>query len=270
MPSRSLLSHHRLPACRFDAAGLPEPVAAIWQALADGNDAQAAALCRRHTSEGADALQRAALLVAQAEISLRRAHHDLAERSARQALAFWPTQWMGHRLLLAALEGQQHYLEALGHLQGLDAAALADGPAWDDALAPLDQQHATAAWSWHLGDWDAVHGTLLAAYPNGIASMPETLQEDWLRLALYRDAADDAAAVAALMIQHRSIEGSDKMLQTLVRQGWTEQALGLYRTLYAAAPDQDFLRRRLVALCIREGVLDEARQLSRLGALRAA
>jgi hypothetical protein len=57
------------------------------------------------------------------------------------------------------------------------------------------------------------------------------------------------------------------LLQTLVQQGWTEYALPLYRTAYAAEPRNQLLRRRLVALCIREGAIEEARALAKPGAL---
>ena len=57
------------------------------------------------------------------------------------------------------------------------------------------------------------------------------------------------------------------LLQALVQQGWNEEALPLYRTVFKRTPDP-LLRRRLVGLCIRTGALDEARRLSTHGPLK--
>jgi hypothetical protein len=100
--------------------------------------------------------------------------------------------------------------------------------------------------------------------------MPIPLMEDWFRLALYRGRPEDAAAVAALLIERTTVESADALLQTIVQNGWTKEALPLYRTAFANAPKSQLLRRRLVALCIREGQLDEARQLTQPGALGLA
>ncbi|NNE34998.1 MAG: tetratricopeptide repeat protein [Rhodothermales bacterium] len=100
--------------------------------------------------------------------------------------------------------------------------------------------------------------------------MPAPIQEDWFRLSLYRDRPEDAVAVASVLIEEKSIPLADELLQTIVQNGWTKEALPLYRSAYKRAPESQLLRRRLVALCIREGALDEARTLTKPGALDLA
>lgn len=100
--------------------------------------------------------------------------------------------------------------------------------------------------------------------------MPGVLQEDWFRLAFYRERPEDAAAAARQIILKNNTEKADVLLQTLVKHGWHRQALMLYRTIYEQDPQNELLRRRIVGLHIREGEVMEARRLMEQGALRLA
>jgi hypothetical protein len=119
-------------------------------------------------------------------------------------------------------------------------------------------------------DWDSAADLTTKAYPKGVRTMPSFLQEDWLRLALYRERPDDAAEAARNLIVGSAPERADILLQTLVQQGWHKEALALYRLIFSMQPGSELLRRRMVGLCIREGELQEARRLMEQGALRLA
>jgi hypothetical protein len=101
----------------------------------------------------------------------------------------------------------------------------------------------------------------------GGKTMQKPLQQEWFRLALYRNEPDDAAEAAGLLVTPSALDFTDALLQTLVQQGWTHHALPLYRTIFDKDPRNQLVRRRLVALCIKEGELDEARRLTAPGAL---
>ncbi|MEX0747389.1 MAG: tetratricopeptide repeat protein, partial [Rhodothermales bacterium] len=141
---------------------------------------------------------------------------------------------------------------------------------WDEPLSDTDQHILRAACAWMTRDWDSAAELITNAYPKGVKSMPSFLQEDWLRLALYRERPDDAAEAARNLIAGSTPERADILLQTLVQQGWHKEALALYRAVYNMKPESELLRRRMVGLCIREGELQEARRLMEQGALRLA
>ena len=78
---------------------------------------------------------------------------------------------------------------------------------------------------------------------------------------------EDAAEAAHELVNVGALEFTDAVLQTLVQQGWGEQALPLYRTMFSEDPRNQLLRRRLVALCIKQGKITEARAFAEPGAL---
>lgn len=265
---RSLLAFYSLPKRSYEPpSSFPVALRSVWSALQAGTSRVAAQRARAFLQEppSEDTL-RAAALYALAAAAWQEDHAAIAEQHARASLKAEPNQWAAHRILLEMLAARHAFEQAYLHLTRLELPD--DGPDWDVPL-PARQRHlAAAAWAWQIGDWEAVATYLACAYPKGLLDMPVGLLEDGFRLALYRKRPADAAEAAALLIANRSIESTDDLLQAIVHQGWTEQALPLYRSVYADAPDNELLRRRLIALCIREGVIDEARELSSLGALK--
>ena len=270
MNQNSYLADYRLPAMTFDGNTDALPmITPIWKALRAGNYAEALVMAQdvRATSRLSVEAE-AALLVGMAAAELSLGATMPARRHAGRSLDLFPQQWAGHRILLSVLAGKKDYAAAYMHM----ARQIHQGPTplWDEQLSVQERQVSMAAWAWMLGDWEMVSEHLMQAWPNGIADMPVPVQEDWFRLSLYRDRPEDAAAVAALLIEQASEHNTDALLQTIVQNGWTKEALPLYRTAYGNAPKSQLLRRRLVALCIREGALEEARALTRPGALGIA
>ena len=211
--------------------------------------------------------ERAALMTALANAEIMMGKTESARRTAGKSLDLFPNQWSGHRILVQVLHLKQAYKAAYLYIEKL---TLGPVPLWDAPVNDELRHTWMAAWSWHLGDWERVADHLLSAFPKGVSRMPRPIQEDWFRLALYRGRPEDAVAVATLLIARQPVDLADELLQTFVQNGWTKEALPLYRSAYRAAPDSQLLRRRLVALCIREGELDEARDLARPGALGLA
>ncbi len=188
-----------------------------------------------------------------------------ARRHAEQSIAFYRKQWAGHRILVDVLMAQKEFEEAAGVIASFKAPA--KPAAWDRALPIREWKLCAAACAWRLKAWDTVAERLAEAYPEGLASMPPALLEDYFRLTLYRNEPDEAGRVAATLMTTNTLEFNDELLQTLVQQGWTQQALPLYRSAFTKDPRNQLLRRRLVALCIREGNIEEARRLTAPGAL---
>lgn len=268
---RGFLTQYQMPPLSFAAIeSLPDPVRPIWDALATGNPSLAETRARHTLQEKRlfSASERAALKVGLAAAELYSGATAQARRHAGRALDLCPGQWSAHRILLTILSMQKAYKAAYLHLSNLDLSG--PTPLWDEPLSDLDVSLSLASWAWMLGEWDTVAGHLTDAYPGGIEQMPAPILDDWFRLSLYRDNPDDAAAAAGLLIAERPAEVADELLQTFVQSGWTKQALPLYRVAYQRAPQSQLLRRRLVALCIREGQLEEARELARPGALSLA
>lgn len=263
----SFLDAYRLPARTFTPTeALPVELQPIWEALAAGQPRFAQRQARELLGTSQEAGLAAPLEYALAAAAQMGGHFRAAEQHARASLEAEPRQWAAHRILMEQMESRH---ENEGISLYLNDMTLPEAPlAWDDPLPERARYLAAAAWSWKLGDWDTVATYLLCAFPDGVGTMPKELQEDWFRLALYRVRPDDAADAAVELVTERSIESADALLQAIVQQGWTEQALPLYRSIYADAPQNELLRRRLIALCIREGVIDEARRLSSLGALK--
>ena len=270
-PQRAFLSTFCVPSLTFSPTEtLPTALQPIWEAHQTGNPHAAQSQARHaldvqrlFTTE-----ERAALTIglAAAELTLRAG--DRAKRLAGQALELFPMQWSGHRILLSNLAANQSYQAAYLHLEALDLKG--PFPAWDEPMDTFTRALCLAAWAWQLSEWEAVASHLNTAYPHGIHTMPTPLLQDWFKLSLYRERPEDAATVADLLIAEGPVEQTDELLQAIVLNGWTKQALPLYRKAYAKTPQSQLLRRRLVALCIREGALDEARLLAAPGALTLA
>lgn len=211
--------------------------------------------------------ERSALMIGLASAELEMGALHSAKRFAGRALDYFPDQWSGNRILLAILSAKQEFKSAYMQLTELDPGPV---PIWDQPLGKEAKHTTLASLSWLLGDWEDVARHLKLAYPKGVSTMPELIQEDWFRLALYRGRPEDAVAVASVLIAERPVDSADEILQTFVQNGWIKEALPLYRAAYESSPNSQLLRRRLVALCIREGALEEARLLTKPGALDLA
>ncbi len=269
--SKAFLTEFKLPAVLFSYTEWENStLSLIWSQLRDRNYRSALRLTKDSLQDNSvewDTEQQAALLAALAVAELATGSTDLAKRHAGKSLDLLPSQWISHRVLLAVLASKRDFKGAYMHLARRRMRPVAP---WDEQLPKVDSHTALGAWSWMLGDWDLVAKHLNKAYPKGIATMPAAIQEDWFRLSLYRDKPEDAVAVASVLIEEKTIPLADELLQTIVQNGWTKEALPLYRSAYLRAPESQLLRRRLVALCIREGALDEARTLTKPGALDLA
>lgn len=265
------LSSYRLPDLTFGKTKLPyDSIVPVWSALASAQNELARTFAMERLSENVKKTdqERAALKVGLAWAQFRLGALDLAKREAGRSLDLCPNQFSAHRILLNILSLRKGF--AAAYLQLLNLPLPKRTPRWDETLASDEVELALASWAWQLGEWDQVFYHLNRSFPDGLENMPDGIREDWFRLALYRGHPEDAAAAAALLIDRSPIENTDQLLQTIVKSGWTKQALPLYRTAYAARPESELLRRRLVGLCIREGQLDEARALTNSGALRTA
>jgi len=265
------LSSYRIPELNFENAKLPyDSIVPVWSALADGQNKLARSIAVEKLAEKVKRTdqERAALKAGLACAEFRLGALDTAKRQAGRSLDLHPNQFASHRILLSILALRKGF--AAAYLQLLNLPLPKRTPRWDETWAQNDIELALASWAWQLGEWDQVFFHLRRSFPDGLENMPAEIREDWFRLALYRGHPEDAAAAAALLIDHSVIENTDQLLQTIVKSGWTKQALPLYRTAYAARPNSELLRRRLVGLCIREGQLDEARALTNSGALRTA
>jgi len=262
------LATYTLPGYRFEPTDdldlILEP---LWHALRAKEYARAEAYGQfaRNDAPLLSEAVRAGLLSGLALTELRLGRFATAKRLADESLREFPAQHLAHRVLLERLVLLKDYQSAIAHASSI--GPVITPTSWDEPLTKSDLQIASAAWAWRLSDWDRVKAILDAAYASGLETMPEPILQDYFRLALYRDQPDDAAATAMVLIRKRSVETTDAILQTLVQQGWTEQALPLYRHAYTEAPESALLRRRLVALCLKEGAIDEARSLARPSAL---
>lgn len=265
----SFLGAYRPARLRFTGSDeLPESIRPVWDALRSQKSRHAL----RHgykvlrETELADD-ERAALLAALASAEWDHGVAETAKRMAGESLALFPAQWLAHRVLLTIHMSERDFDAARELLDGVEVGQPAS---WDEALSETDQHLLRAACAWMSHEWDRTASHLRDAYPGGVQHMPTVLQEDWFRLAFYRERPKDAADAATQLIGGHPPEKADVLIQTLVRQGWHKEALALYRTMYDQDPSNELLRRRVVGLCIREGEVQEARRLMELGALRLA
>ena len=267
---RSFLATYRPARIRFrDSEELSPAVRSVWEALRTQEN-------RRALRRGYERLRgvdltlndRAALLAAMATAEWDNGVSTTARRMALESIALYETQWLAHRVLLSIDLSERRYEAARDLLERLELDA--GTAAWDEPLSRTEQHILRAACAWMTNAWDETALHLNEAYPEGVRSMPLVLQEDWFRLAFYRNRPLDAADAAGELLGEHAPEKADILIQTLVRQGWHREALALYRRIYEADPSNELLRRRVVGLCIREGNVQEARRLMELGALRLA
>jgi hypothetical protein len=260
------LPNMAVPTAGFTAAKLSKNLQPIWAAVRAEDYPTARKLSAElYGREDLPSGERAASAAAFAFTALRTGRISAAELYALQSLILQKKQTLARLILMEVRMDQHDYRGAYALLSELEG--LKGNPSWDESVSPEELCIALAAVAWRMGDWETVAGHLEKAYSGGMQTMPDLLLEDLFRLSLYRNQSEDAAAAAALLIRKRPVESTDALLQTLVQQGWTEQALPLYRTAFSDAPGSALLRRRLVALCLREGAVEEARSLARASAL---
>jgi tetratricopeptide (TPR) repeat protein len=266
--SQSFLSRFRLPALTLpEGQRLPASIQEIWPAI-ENKEADPRGLSLRMILGEKTMLpdvEQGALHMALAASFLQAGDNRKARRHAEQSIVFYGRQWASRRILVEILMAQQAFEEALDQITRF--APPTSTPPWDHALSVRDWALCGAACAWRLRGWDEVARLIGEAYPDGPATMPALLLEDVFRLTLYRNQPDEAGRVAAILMGMNTLEFNDALLQTLVQQGWTNQALPLYRSAFTKDPRNALLRRRLVALCIREGNIEEARRLAAPGAL---
>lgn len=242
----------------------------VWNALTSGDPDEAFRLAMTGLKECKPTAtsEMAGLLVGLAGAEFASGRLDQALRSARRSLKLIPAQWTARRLVACIRCRRQEYEEAYSELSDLPIDL--NGPSWDEKITVRDVELGLASCAWNIGQWKAVIRHLDQAFPDGIATMPEAIQEDMFRVRMYLNRPVQAAAAAALLIPGWTPERSDDLLQTLVQRKFTSHALPLYRTVFAKHPESELIRRRLVGLCIREGAVEEARRLVAPAALRTA
>ncbi|MEZ4702868.1 MAG: tetratricopeptide repeat protein [Rhodothermales bacterium] len=266
--NQSFLSAYRLPALALpEPARLPaaanEVLPAIMHREADPRSLSLRVILGDQSTLPNE--EQAALHMALAASFHQAGDYRKARRHAEQSIAQYGKQWASHRIIVDALMAQQLFDEAFAHFLAVKPPARP--AAWDHALTEQEWKLCGAACAWRLKGWDDVARLIDEAFPSGLTTMPIGLLEDYFRLTLYRNQPDEAGRVAAILMATHTLEFNDALLQTLVQQGWTQQALPLYRNAYTQDPRNQLLRRRLVALCIREGKIEEARRLTAPGAL---
>lgn len=265
---KSYLESYRLPPLSFEkSAKLPASINSIWSSIhTQGSDPRIRSIRMILSQQKPiDDTETIALQVALADTMWRAGKSTNALKVVLKALKIKPKQWMANRIYIDILMAQQEFSQAYDVT--LSLKKLPKSSSWDIPLASKDINLCAASCAWRLKDWELVAEHLEKAFPKGVKTMPKELREDWFRLALYRHKPDDAAEAAALLVSSNALDFTDAILQTLVQRGWTHHALPLYRHIYEQAPRNQLLRRRLVALCIKEGEIEEARRLAEPGAL---
>ncbi len=264
----SFLENFRLPLPTFEgAAQLDEQLRTLWEAVRRKES-------RRVLTHAAPLLSlpemaapevRAALLNALGAARIQLRHYEAAERMLRLSLAALPDQWMATRLLVYVCEVQRRdeiAYDLLKRMQTRPSASL-----WDEPLTETVWHLGMAALAWRLRQWKAVNAHVRAAFPKA-TEMPPALQADLLRLAFYQERPAEALAMARHLLEQQSDEQAvDTLLQTFVQQGWKQEACLLYRQAYQRYPESERFRRRLVALYLQTGAVEEARRLASLGVL---
>lgn len=267
-PQNSFLAKYKIPVLAPGQASKTEkasatPLSTLQHRMADPRARSLRMILNKgNKSAGAEAAE----IKSGMAVSMWQAgKYENAVRLAEQSLELYSNQWVAHRIKIDVMMAHHHYTEAYDYLKGIRVSSrIAE---WDTVLSKRERNLCAASCQWRLKAWDQVDMHLRKAFPKGVKTMPKDLQEDWFRLALYRHQPDDAAEAAALLASSKPLEFTDALLQTLVQQGWSGKALPIYRKVYAKQPRNELLRRRLVALCIREGEIEEARKLTESGAL---
>lgn len=265
--TKGYLASFRPAAFSFAGASVPPALTRLWEHLAS-DDVRSALIESRRLLREKSVRNRSALaglLVGAAAAELRSGNAQEATRYARRSLSILPEQWMAHGIRIAACEALQSADRAYRYASTLEPVQRV--APWDEHPDAVDFQVLVASLAWRVGAWDDVAARLRRAYPAGVASMPEALQADWFRLAFYCDSPEEAAGAARAILPGCTIEQLDALLNAMVQHGWTSEALPLYRDAFARHGSSQLLRRRLVGLCIREGAMEEARELASAGAL---
>ncbi len=267
----SFLSSYRLPVLSFSNQDLPyRSLKPVFEAMDEGRFSEARIIAQEATQERRifPPEERAALYATLAAAELELGATDTAKRLAGKSLDLHANQYMAHRILLTVHAIRKDFTAAYLHLANLPLPSKT--PRWDAVLPYQDVQVALSAWAWQLGEWDQVADHLTMAYPGGLTEMPASIREDWFKLSLYRGLADDAAAAAASLVDSISESEADDILQTIVQSGWTGHALPLYQQIFERNSDSELIRRRIVALSIKEGRMEEARKLAMSAPLKLA
>ncbi len=266
----SFLAAYKPPRPEFlDTKALPTELVPVWTALRGCK--VRLALRRGYQILRENTLTdevRAALLAGLASAEWDNGSVGDARRMAQESLDLLPRQWLAFRVLLAVFIAEKAFGRATELLDSHDPGRRIH--VWDEVLGATELHLIRATCAWMTSDWDNTASQLTEAYPKGVRSMPSFLQEDWFRLAFYRERPEDAAAAAEQLIAENNIESADVLLQTLVHQGWHREALILYRAIFEQDPKNELIRRRVVGLHIRQGEVQEARRLMEQGALRLA
>lgn len=253
------LMAYALPPITFSEPTTPLPLQPIWDALRVLDIPTAEKTLSAFPLANHSPPVQAAALAARAAALAARADAHCAAELAEASLALHPNQWMAHRVLLSLMVSRHAYGEAIAYLGRLPT--LQSTLAGDEPLSLREQLTALAAWHCRLEAWDEAQACLARAYPQGVATMPVALQNDWFRLALYQQHLPDALVAAQSLITCSPVPEQDIILQVLVQQGWSDEALSLYEQAYTAAPESELLRRRLVGLYIRKQQYEHARSL---------
>ena len=267
----SWLSTRGPSAPSFTAHGrMSRALVPVWDALREG-DPDAA---YRNAMDGLDACrsgatsQKAGLLAGLAGAELASGRLDHAMRHALQSIQVVPAQWISRRIVACIQFRRRDYAAAYQTIVELPMDL--HGPSWDEEIDAREIETILAACAWNLSQWPAVIEHLGRAWPEGDASMPEYVIEELFRVRMYVGRPDLAARAADLLVRNWTPERADELLQTLVQRRHTAEALPLYRDVFDRNPGSELIRRRLVALCIKEGAVEEARRLVAPAALRTA
>ena len=264
----SFLENYRLPPLTYKkAAKLPASIHSIWSSIhtRDADPRIRSIRLILNQGEPIDDDETIALQVALADAMWKAGKSTNALKMVLKALKMRSDQWMANRIYIDILMAKKEFQQAYNVVISLPQ--LPPPAAWDMPLDEKEVHLCAASCAWRLKEWNVVNDHLKRAFPKGVQSMSRALQEDWFRLALYRHQPDDAAEAASLLVSSSALDFTDAILQTLVQRGWTHHALPLYRNMYEEVPRNQLLRRRLVALCIKEGEIEEARRLAKPGAL---
>ncbi len=266
----SFLARYALPPLTFEpAAELPAALRPVWSALSRGAhaDACAKAMERLAASPAGAVDERAALYFGLAAGCFGTGNRKRASAAADESITLLPSQWAAHRLVVQMFWSEGDFENAYFYLSTLQSPE--SRHPWDEPLTEQERHLGIAALAWRLKDWDGVHEHLMRSHDR-VDEMPVSLREDAFRVAVYRERAEDAAAMAESLLGDYRIEEIDMMLRTIDSRGWSSHALKLYRKAYQQHKGNELLRRRLVGLCIRQGHVDEARTLTEGNALDMA